>query len=159
MSHRRIADNIYLVDDVLLNSKVISTDRSGKDVKVLVQTPKGVKLVLAKKIVISIPPLLSNLAGFDLYDTERSLFSQFTSGAYYTGLIRHAGIPDDVVITAVGANTSYNLPQGMIACPATSYPRPSLFAEGKKKPNLTSNPISTHPIRHHLHPAPRPQRR
>ena len=98
---------------MFLNSKVIATDRSGEGVKVLVKTPKGIKLVLAKKMVITIPPLLSTLAGFDLCENERSLFAQFTSGAYYTGLLRNTGIPDDVTITAVGANTPYNLPQRM----------------------------------------------
>ena len=61
-------------------------------------------------MVVSIPPLLSKLTGFDLCATEKSLFGQFTSGAYYTGLLRNTGIPDDVVITAV-ADTPYNLPK------------------------------------------------
>ena len=100
---------------MFLNSKVLATLRNDKGVKVVVQTPTGIKLILAKKAIISIPPLLSKLAGFDLSKSERSLFRQFVTGAYYTGLLRNTGIPDDVSITAVGVDTPYNLPQGMFA--------------------------------------------
>lgn len=117
---------------MFLNSKVLATLRNDKGVKVVVRTPTGIKLILAKKAVISIPPLLSKLAGFDLSKSERSLFRQFLTGAYYTGLLRNTGIPDDVSITAVGADTSYNLPQGMVA-PFLISPSP-LFLETRAKP-------------------------
>lgn len=97
-------------------------DRSGSGVKVVIKTPRGVKLILAKKLLIAIPPLLSNLAGFDLSASERDLFAQFLNGAYYTSLVNNTGIPDDVDIINVGANTPYNLPKRMI--PLT----PSLFS-------------------------------
>lgn len=45
-----------LSQDVLLESRVIAMDRSSSGVKVLVQTPSGVKLILANKIIIAIPP-------------------------------------------------------------------------------------------------------
>ena len=95
--------------DVLLRSRVIATDRSGDDgVKILVQTPKGVKLILAKKLVITIPPKLNNLVGFDLSTNETSLFAQFLNSAYYTSLIRSTNnIPS---ITNIGTNTLYHLP-------------------------------------------------
>ena len=96
--------------DAFLNSRAIATERSNASVKVVVETASGLKLILAKKLVVSIPPLLSNLVGFDLSTTERSLFSQFQNGAYYTSLVRNTGIPDDVSITNVGAGTPYNLP-------------------------------------------------
>ncbi|KAL9599934.1 MAG: hypothetical protein Q9219_003496 [cf. Caloplaca sp. 3 TL-2023] len=96
--------------DVLLNSKVIATNRSSSGVKVLVKSPQGLKLILAKKLIISIPPLLSNFNGFDLSTTERDLFGQFVNGAYYTGILRNTGISDDIAIKNVGANTAYNIP-------------------------------------------------
>ncbi|KAM0805647.1 flavin-containing superfamily amine oxidase-like protein [Usnea florida] len=96
--------------DVFLNSRAIATERNNASVKVVVKTASGPKLILAKKLVVSVPPLLSNLAGFDLSTTERSLFSQFQNGAYYTSLVRNTGIPDDISITNVGAGTPYNLP-------------------------------------------------
>lgn len=100
-----------LRDSVLLQSHVIATDRSGKDgVKVLVKTPTGPKLILAKKLLITIPPKLNNLRGFDLSTNETTLFSQFLNSAYYTALIRHTSIPPNTSLTNIGANTPYNIP-------------------------------------------------
>lgn len=100
-----------LGQDVLLQSHVIATDRSGDDgVKVLVQTPDGVKLILAKKLVITIPPKIDNLQGFDLSTNESSLFAQFLNSAYYTALIRNTNIPPNLSIRNTGANTTYNIP-------------------------------------------------
>ncbi len=100
-----------LGQDVLLQSHVIATDRSGDEgVKVLVQTPQGVKLILANRLIISIPPELNNLAGFDLSTNETSLFAQFLNSAYYTALIRNTNIPPDYRLQNIGSNTSYNLP-------------------------------------------------
>ncbi len=78
----------------------------------MVKTPQGHKLVLAKKLLISIPPKLSNFKGFDLSTTERGLFSQFSDAGYYTGLLRNTGIPDDINVNNIGADTPYNLPAG-----------------------------------------------
>lgn len=100
-----------LEQDVLLQSHVIATDRSGDDgVKVLVQTPNGVKLILAKKLIIAIPPKLNNLQGFDLSTNESSLFGQFLNSAYYTALIRNTNIPPNLSIRNTGFNTTYNIP-------------------------------------------------
>lgn len=96
--------------NVLLQSHVIATDRSGDGVKVLVKTPDGIKLILAQKLVLTIPPKLNNLAGFDLSANESSLFAQFGNSAYYTALIRSANIPAATSITNIGADTAYNLP-------------------------------------------------
>lgn len=100
-----------LGQNVLLQSHVIATDRSGTNgVKVLVQTPQGVKLILAKKLLVTIPPKLNNLAGFDLSQNESSLFTQFLNSAYYTALIRNTSIPANISLTNIGSNTTYNLP-------------------------------------------------
>lgn len=100
-----------LRDNVLLQSHVIATDRSSDDgVKVLVKTPTGPKLILAKKLLITIPPKLNNLRGFDLSSNETALFSQFLNSAYYTALVRHTSIPPNTSLTNIGANTPYNIP-------------------------------------------------
>ena len=85
-------------NNVLLQSRVIATDRSGAGagagvVKVVVQTPQGPKLVLANKLLLTIPPKPDNLAGFDLSANESALFAQFANSAYYTALIRDPAIP------------------------------------------------------------------
>ena len=97
---------------LLLSSHVIATQRDNKDgnVQLLVSTPSGLKLVKAKKIMLTIPPTIQNLAPFDLDNTERSLFSQFRTSGYYTALIRNSGIPDNVIVQNTGANTPFNLP-------------------------------------------------
>lgn len=59
----------YLGDDVLLSSTVVAAKRpanssssssSGGGIRLIVQTPTGKKLIKASKLLISIPPLLSN---------------------------------------------------------------------------------------------------
>jgi NAD(P)-binding Rossmann-like domain len=97
---------------LLLRSHVIATKRDSNDgyAKLLVSTPSGLKLIKAKKIILTIPPTIQNLAHFDLDNTERSLFSQFSTSGYYTALIRNSSIPDNVAVQNIGADTLYNLP-------------------------------------------------
>ena len=98
--------------DALLRSRVIATDRDAAGyANLLVQTPAGLKVIRAKKVLVTIPPKLDNLFGFDLDGTERSLFAQFGNSAYYTGLLRGTGIPDNYAVTNIGQDTAYNLPK------------------------------------------------
>ncbi|MCJ1486613.1 hypothetical protein MMC06_006791 [Schaereria dolodes] len=100
-----------LGSDVLLNSAVLATDRSAPgQVKILVKTPSGTKLILAKKMILTIPPKLDNLVGFDLDANEVSLFAQFKNSAYYTGLLRDTAIPGNLSLANTGADTLYNVP-------------------------------------------------
>jgi hypothetical protein len=102
---------VELGSDALLRSRVIATDRDASGyANLLVQTPSGLKIIRAKKIVVTIPPKVDNLFGFDLDLTELSLFSQFGNSAYYTGLLRNTGIPDNVSVNNIGQNTPYHLP-------------------------------------------------
>ncbi|MEV6495394.1 FAD-dependent oxidoreductase, partial [Actinoplanes sp. NPDC051633] len=100
----------HLGENALLDSQVLLVDRSGSGVRVLVATPDGPRLILARKLVVTAPPLLRTFAGFDLDATERSVFSQFISGAYYTGVARLSGLPAGVTLDNVAATTPYNLP-------------------------------------------------
>jgi hypothetical protein len=100
----------HLGDDVLLDSRVLRVDRSPAGVQVLVATPDGPRLIRAGKLVMTGPPLLRNFAGFDLDAGERSVFGQFISGAYYTGVVRLSGLPDGVSLENAAAGTPYNLP-------------------------------------------------
>jgi hypothetical protein len=100
----------HLGHNVLLDSQVLRVDRSSSGVRILVATPDGPRLILAGKLVVTSPPLLRNFAGFDLDVTERSLFAQFISGAYYTGVVRLSGLPDGVGLDNVAADTPYHLP-------------------------------------------------
>lgn len=99
-----------LKPNVLLQSYPIKVVRSPSGVKVTVKTPKGIKLIKAKKLLISIPPKLCNLKGFDLSAHERSLFSQFQNTAYYTGLVRNTGLPPNTTVENINTRNLYNLP-------------------------------------------------
>lgn len=97
--------------DALLRSRVVATDRDADGyANVLVQTPGGLKIIRAGKVLVTIPPRVDNLFGFDLDFTELSLFAQFSNSAYYTGLLRNTGIPDNVSVNNIGQGTPYNLP-------------------------------------------------
>lgn len=98
---------------VLLNSSVVAIDRnhSGKYATVLVQTPQGKKLVLAKNILVTIPPLLDKLKHFDLDDEERSIFAKFKYAVYYAGVLRNNLIPPNVSLEAIDPSQPYNIPK------------------------------------------------
>jgi hypothetical protein len=100
----------HLGDDVLLDSQVLRVERSASGVRVLVSTPDGPRLIVARKLVVTSPPLLRNFAGFDLDATERNLFGQFVSGAYYTAVARLSGLPDGVELRNAAAGTPHQLP-------------------------------------------------
>ena len=100
-----------LGDNVFLNSTILAVDRQGKGAQVLIQTRSGTVLIRAQKLVFTIPPKLDNLKNWDLSQTETTLFKQFGNSAYYTGVLRNTGIPDNVSsIVNIGADTLYNLP-------------------------------------------------
>jgi hypothetical protein len=97
--------------DALLCSRVVATERDVAGyLRILVATVSGLKLIQAKKLLVTVPPKVSNLAGFDLDTTELSLFTQFRNTGYYTGLLRGTGIPDNYSVDNIGADTPYHLP-------------------------------------------------
>ena len=124
---------------LLLESHIVATDRTNTGdgfVKIVVSTPSGLKLIKAKKIVLSIPPIIQNLANFDLDTLERSLFNEFNTTGYYTGLLRNSGIPDNVSLANTGANTLYNLPvlPGIYSINPTGVPGLHMFQYGSEIP-------------------------
>lgn len=99
--------------DALLNSRVVAIDRnrSGQYAKILVQTPTGKKLFLAKNILITIPPLLKNLNHFDLNDEERSLFAKFKYASYYTAVLRNNVFPANISLQGIDPSQPYDIPK------------------------------------------------
>ena len=100
----------YLGEDVLLGSRAVRVERSPTGVRVLVATPDGPVLILARKLLVTAPPLPRTFESFDLDPAERSVFSQFVPGAYYTAVARLSGLPDGVILDNVAAGTPYHLP-------------------------------------------------
>ncbi|KAL0930694.1 flavin-containing superfamily Amine oxidase [Colletotrichum truncatum] len=98
-----------LGDDALLGTRVISMDRSGDLVRVLVQTPSGIKLIEAEKLLVTIPLFPYNLEGFDLSPDESQLFSQFNATGYYTAILRNTGLSNDIRVNNIGSKNPYQL--------------------------------------------------
>ncbi|KAK9452711.1 hypothetical protein V1511DRAFT_134897 [Dipodascopsis uninucleata] len=104
------AETVLGTENLLLSSRLLYVDRTKDFVEVAVKTPNGIKIIHAKKILVTIPPKVENLVSFDLDETEYSIFSQFINTAYYTSLIRTSGLPNDVAFANAGVDTLYNLP-------------------------------------------------
>lgn len=127
--------------DALLDSTVVAMDRSNPNfVRLVVKTASGRKLIIAKKILSTIPPLLSNLRGFDLDATERPLFKQFKYHTYYAGLINNSGIPETLLLQNVGKDTLYNLPvlPGVYFISPTKIPGLHFFQAGTPETEVFS---------------------
>jgi hypothetical protein len=99
-----------LEPNVFLNSNVESISRKEDGAEISVSTPSGRKYIKAAKLLITIPPKLSNLGFLDLDSEDQSLLRQFNNSFYWDAVLRHTGIPDDVSLTNVNADAAFNLP-------------------------------------------------
>lgn len=126
----------YLGDDVLLNATVTEVSRELAGVQVLVSTPHGPRTIRARRLVVTVPPLLANLARFDLDSTERALFSRFSPGGYYTSVLRLPGVAQ-VPIQNVSADASrQHMPAmpGLYLLAATGIPEIFIAYYGSSRP-------------------------
>ena len=101
-----------LGSDVLLDSTVVAMDRptNSSDVRIVVQTPTGNKLIVASQILVTIPQTLDNMTPFDLDQREQSLLEQLDNTAYYCGLVSSTGLPAGYGYVNAAADTPYNIP-------------------------------------------------
>ncbi|MEE4542387.1 FAD-dependent oxidoreductase [Streptomyces sp. V4-01] len=101
----------FLGTDVLLNSRVVSADRdrTGGGVLLQVDTPEGPRTIRAGKLLITVPPLPAKLTAFALDARERAVFGRFRQGNYSTALLELSGVPADLTVQNVAADTPYNL--------------------------------------------------
>ncbi|KAI1940424.1 hypothetical protein LOZ66_002018 [Ophidiomyces ophidiicola] len=97
--------------DVLLQSQVQYVDRRSDHVTVFVKTLSGRKIIRAKKLLVTIPPSVSNLAELNLDREEESIFGQFNYTAYYTSLIKIPGFPKFDSMINYNPNYPYGLPE------------------------------------------------
>lgn len=102
----------YLAGSVLLNSTVIAAHRPADNtgVRLVVCTPQGNQLILASRLIISIPQTAANMAPFSPDRRERALFARFRNDYYYTGLFRSAAFPTNTSFSNTGASTPYHIP-------------------------------------------------
>jgi hypothetical protein len=100
----------YLGDDALLSTRAERIERTRSGVRVLASGPQGPLVIEARKLVVTVPPLVSHLGAVDLDATERSLLARFSSGAYYTAVVRLSGLSAGVGLSNVAAETPFHLP-------------------------------------------------
>lgn len=101
-----------LGSNALLCSTVIASSRPSNDsgVNLVVNTPSGLKLILASQLLVSIPLLVPNMTPFDPDDRELDLFEKFHYSSYYTGLFNNTGFTKGYRYLNVGLNTTYHIP-------------------------------------------------
>lgn len=116
----------YLGSDALVSSTVVAASRpsDGSKSTLFVHTPSGLKIVIAKKVLVAMPQKIENMANLGLDRTERSLFSQFTNTALYVGLVKDTGIPDDTDTLGVDLDNVYDIPSipGVVQLQSTDVP-------------------------------------
>ncbi|KAL2141923.1 hypothetical protein VTI28DRAFT_1808 [Corynascus sepedonium] len=97
--------------DALVSSKVVAAYRNNSRVVLVVTTPTGTKTIIAKKLLVTMPPTMANMAPLGLDAREYGLFSRFKAQGWYVGLVNATGFTpgDEFVNTA--ANSQFNLPQ------------------------------------------------
>lgn len=96
---------------VLLNSNVTQVKRKAHKVHVEVNTPGGCKRITASKLLIAIPPKLSNLPFMDLSSSDSNLFGKFNNSYYYAAIMSNTGIPADVLrLTNVDPEAPLSVP-------------------------------------------------
>ncbi|KAL8690615.1 MAG: hypothetical protein Q9218_003980 [Villophora microphyllina] len=138
--------------NALLSSTVLSMNRSAADlVKVTVQTPSGKKLIRAKKLISAIPPVIDNLKGFDLNQTEVPIFNKFKGHSWYVGLVNNSGIPDNITLVnypnGTNIDKNFDIPQlpGFYNIYATVVPGLHYFLYGGNdaEPTFTQPQVKT----------------
>lgn len=109
----------YLGKVVLYGSRVIDCDRDGNDDShdkkrgyhlLTVSTPNGKKLVKSRKLLITIPPTLDNMAAFDISETEHSVFKQWLWHNNYVAVLANTGLPDGQTILPADPTKPFGLP-------------------------------------------------
>lgn len=112
----------YLSSDLLLSSTISVTDRTDSDVRLVVSTPSGKKLVKAKKLLVTAAPTIDNLRQLDLDTTETSVFGKWQYSSDYVGVLSHTGLPDGLDIVNVAQDSSPS---------SLSLPKPPFVSEIK----------------------------
>ncbi|KAJ6124594.1 hypothetical protein N7471_011911 [Penicillium samsonianum] len=102
----------HLGSNVLLSSTVVAASRpaNGSSAKLVVRTPSGNKLIVAKKLLVAMPQTPKNMNPLSLDVTEKAVFDQFGYNAMYVGLVKGTGIGAFVDTLGIDISNSYDLP-------------------------------------------------
>ncbi|KAI2606809.1 FAD/NAD(P)-binding domain-containing protein [Hypoxylon fragiforme] len=102
----------FLGSDALVSSTVSSATRSNSGVSLVVNTPKGKKLIKANKLLVTAPPKVDNLKPLGLDSRESGIFSKFQNKAFYTVLLNNTGLEEGFRYynAKPDAGNTYNVP-------------------------------------------------
>ncbi|KAJ5797810.1 uncharacterized protein N7503_007106 [Penicillium pulvis] len=98
--------------DILMNSTVISGNRNftgSHPVRLVVKTPKGKKLIVAKQLIVGIPPTTKNMKSFGLDTRENRILSKIYGLPYYGGVISNTGLASGTSYKNYATNNTYNI--------------------------------------------------
>jgi hypothetical protein len=96
--------------DTIFDADVLRVVRPGRGPVILVaSTPDGPRVVECGKLLITAPPLLSNLRNLDLDGLEWSLLSRFDPHFYYTAVLKTSGLAPDLSLVNAAPDTPFNL--------------------------------------------------
>lgn len=130
-------------DSLSLFSNVLHTERVSKSgsVKMLVDTPGGRKLVIAKKLLITIPPTAAALANCNMDEEESSIPSQLQGFGCYASVTRKAGTSSNVSAQNIALDQPYALPPmpGFYNCNPSGAPSLSVCYYGTKLGQILSD--------------------
>lgn len=132
--NQQIYDNAAQVlgDNVFLTTLIKEVERDEQTgVRVCAETQEGERLIRAKQLISSIPPLTGNLKsiGLDVTPEEEALFSQFSALGYYTSLVNITGVdPSASEFKNINkSDTEFNVPQLPAIWRVSKTPIPDLY--------------------------------
>ncbi|RAL06704.1 NADPH-dependent FMN reductase Lot6 [Aspergillus homomorphus CBS 101889] len=92
--------------NVHYQTKVMETNRSDSGVTLTVQHNNGTQSTIqAKKLLVTFPPIMDKLQGFDLNQEEADIFSKWYWRNYYVAIINNSSIPDGLYVTNTNPRT------------------------------------------------------
>lgn len=103
-----------LGDDVLLDSTLLSSERTKDGITATVQTPSGQRTVHAKKILFAATPSPDNTAPWDLDEIEQTLFDKLQWETLYIGVVSDTGLPSNIpgIRNSPNNASAFYLPEG-----------------------------------------------
>ncbi|KAJ5919639.1 hypothetical protein N7454_009474 [Penicillium verhagenii] len=84
-------------ENIFFETTVSQAKRNSTGVEMIVENADGTrKLIKAKKLLITHPPTIDSLSGFDLRKDEYTLFSKWEHKNYYAAAVTNTGLPDGI---------------------------------------------------------------
>ncbi|KND93704.1 Beta-cyclopiazonate dehydrogenase [Tolypocladium ophioglossoides CBS 100239] len=95
--------------NVLLSSTIVAGRRSHQGIALVLSTPKGRRLIIAKQLVVAAPPRTDNLAPLGLDQRETHILSQVGGYPFYAGLASNTGLPAEFSYNNVAADSEFQV--------------------------------------------------